>query len=144
MATVISIQIWVIFNKCFADDYHPVSWNLDDLIPIYKSEPEDNISSFRPISILSSLSNNCEKITKDKLFKFTSPYIIPAPQAFLTNSFSLKISVHVMRSPSNVCQISHRQILYMLMYPRSLIQSPIIICCTNYQMGTILMDLSFH
>jgi hypothetical protein len=59
-----------LINQTMAQGYFPNSLKVAKVIPIYKSGPKDNISNYRPISILNSFSKIYEKIIQIRLDSF--------------------------------------------------------------------------
>ena len=65
------VQITYIINACFKLSYFPLCWKTGNVVPILKpgknkSEP----SSYRPISLLATMSKLAEKIIQQRLNKF--------------------------------------------------------------------------
>ena len=71
-----------IFNACLKLNYFPCAWKIAKTIPILKpSKPSDSPLSYRPISLLSSISKILEKIIKEKLNNFIiANSILPSQQ----------------------------------------------------------------
>lgn len=71
-----------ILNACLQLCYFPRVWKKAKTIPILKpNKPPEYSSSYRPISLISSLSKILEKILKDKLTHFVNDNdILPAQQ----------------------------------------------------------------
>ena len=71
-----------IFNACLKLCYFPCSWKISKTIPILKSnKPVESPLSYRPISLLSSISKILERIIKEKLTKFIDANnILPSQQ----------------------------------------------------------------
>ena len=62
-----------IFNKCLQIGYFPTNWKLGKVIPILKPQKDPTSpKSYRPISLLSSLSKLFEKVIYSRLLQFTS------------------------------------------------------------------------
>jgi len=59
-----------LINQTLVQGYFPKSLKVAKVIPIYKSGPKDNISNYRPISILNSFSKIYEKIIQIRLDSF--------------------------------------------------------------------------
>ena len=59
-----------LFNNLFEVGHFPHLWKLAHVTPIYKrSGPKTDKSSFRPISILPTLSKLCESIIHERILK---------------------------------------------------------------------------
>ena len=71
-----------IINSCLKLQYFPEAWKTAKVIPIFKPGKDPSLSeSYRPISLLSSLSKILEKIVKIKLCDFIDENnILPAEQ----------------------------------------------------------------
>lgn len=71
-----------IFNPCLKLQYFPMSWKSAKVIPIQKpGKPFNNPNSYRPISLLSSISKLFEKIIKINIDKHLSgSNILPKEQ----------------------------------------------------------------
>lgn len=71
-----------IFNSCIKLQYYPTPWKAARVVPIHKpGKPPDDPGSYRPISLLSSVSKIFEKIIKSILDKYLeSNNIIPREQ----------------------------------------------------------------
>lgn len=62
-----------IFNKCLQLGYFPTNWKLGKVIPILKPQKDPTSpTSYRPISLLSSLSKLFEKVIYSRLLDFTN------------------------------------------------------------------------
>lgn len=72
----------IIINSCLKLNYFPKIWKHSKIIPIRKpNKPPDCPISYRPISLLSSLSKILEKIIKEKLIDFIdAESILPSQQ----------------------------------------------------------------
>ena len=71
-----------IFNACLKLSYFPNQWKKSKIIAIPKpNKPAESPQSYRPISLLSSLSKLLEKILKEKLLDFIETNeILPCQQ----------------------------------------------------------------
>lgn len=77
------LYITNIFNACYKIGYFPKNWKLSKVIPIKKpSKPPDSPRSYRPISLLSSLSKILEKLIKEDINNFMVAQNILPPQQF--------------------------------------------------------------
>lgn len=59
-----------IFQKCLAEGTFPTCLKKAVIVPVYKSGSKDQITNYRPISILPSISKILEKIINDRLIKY--------------------------------------------------------------------------
>ena len=70
IATPISFSLSRLFNNLFEIGHFPHIWKIAHVTAVYKrSGPKTDKSSFRPISILPTLSKICESIMHDRLLK---------------------------------------------------------------------------
>ena len=70
ISTPISFSMSRLFNNLFEVGHFPHLWKLAHVTPIYKrSGPKTDKSSFRPISILPTLSKLCESIIHERILK---------------------------------------------------------------------------
>lgn len=71
-----------IVNSCLVLQYFPKNWKTAKIVPVAKpNKPMNSMGSYRPISLLSSLSKILEKILKIRLLKFLEQNrIIPLNQ----------------------------------------------------------------
>jgi hypothetical protein len=82
-ADSIHIPLCKLFNRFFASGSFPLDWKRALVTPILKSGPKEEVSNYRPISILPVLSILFERIIHDRLLSFTIPYISPHQHGFL-------------------------------------------------------------
>lgn len=72
-----------LINACFKLNYFPKMWKKSKIVPIKKpKKPPDIPTSYRPISLLSSVSKVLEKVIKEKLTDFIESNNILPPQQF--------------------------------------------------------------
>ena len=57
-------------NKSICEGIFPYILKIAKAIPIYKSNEKCNVSNYRPISLLSSISNILEKVMHNRLYSF--------------------------------------------------------------------------
>ena len=70
IATPISFSLSRLFNNLFKIGHFPNIWKIAHITAVYKrSGPKTDKSSFRPISILPTLSKICESVMHDRLLK---------------------------------------------------------------------------
>ena len=70
IATPISFSLSRLLNNLFEIGHFPNSWKLAHITAVYKrSGPKTDKSSFRPISILPTLSKICESVIHDRMLK---------------------------------------------------------------------------
>jgi len=59
-----------VFNKCFEDGHVPKLFKIAIVVPVFKSGDREDISNYRPISLVSNLCKLFEKLIKARLTKF--------------------------------------------------------------------------
>ena len=70
ISSQISYSLSKLFNNLFEIGHFPEIWKLAHITAVYKrSGPKNSKTSFRPISILPTLSKVCESIIHDRLLK---------------------------------------------------------------------------
>ena len=58
----------ILFNNMFVAGYYPDEWKIGSVAPVYKrSGPKITKESYRPISLLPTISKICESIMHDRL-----------------------------------------------------------------------------
>jgi hypothetical protein len=67
---VIMPFIQFIINSCITKSIFPKPWKISKIIPCPKNSKPSQISDYRPISILSSLSKVCETVLKFQLIEY--------------------------------------------------------------------------
>ena len=60
----------VIFNKCLKLGYYPQSMKIARVVPIHKEGDIDNVSNYRPISILTQFNRIFERILSKRFLSF--------------------------------------------------------------------------
>ena len=63
----VSTRISILINKSLETGVFPDSLKLAKVIPIYKAKARENLSNYRPISLLPSISKLLEKIVHKRL-----------------------------------------------------------------------------
>ena len=66
----VSTPISILINKSLETGVFPDSLKLAKVIPIYKAKTRENLSNYRPISLLPSISKLLEKIVHKRLYFF--------------------------------------------------------------------------
>ena len=70
ISTPISFPFSRLLNNIFEEGHFPTNWKIAHVTAVYKrSGPKTDKSSFRPISILPTLSKICESVIHDRLFR---------------------------------------------------------------------------
>ena len=104
ISTQISYSLSRLYNNLFEKGHFPKIWKIAHISAIYKrSGPKNSKSSFRPISILPTLSKVCESVIHERLLSHCSYYdIISERQAAYLRGDStitqLSYIIHYIRS----------------------------------------------
>ena len=75
-AEVLAPFLSVYFGFCFELDFFPSTFKTAKVVPIFKSGNKHLVQNYRPISLLSCLSEVLEKLTKSRLLKFLTKHKI--------------------------------------------------------------------
>ena len=67
---IIAFYLTVIVNTSIVTNAYPELWKIPHVIPVYKSGDTDDVSNYRPISLLPILSKVLEKIIANQLNEF--------------------------------------------------------------------------
>lgn len=78
-----------IFNKCLSSGVFPACLKKAIVVPVYKSGSKDQVTNYRPISLLSSISKILEKIINKRLVNYLEDKLILSRTQF---GFRPKIS----------------------------------------------------
>ena len=77
------VQIYYIIKSCLHISYFPDSWKTAKIIPVPKpGKSKNSLHSYRPISLLNSLSKVFEKVILIQLLKHLNKHNILIPQQF--------------------------------------------------------------
>lgn len=71
-----------IFNKCLNTGVFPKCLKKAVVVPIYKSGSKDQVTNYRPISLLPSMSKILEKIINNRLYKYLEDKSILSKRQF--------------------------------------------------------------
>ena len=69
-ADILAYPLTDLFNYCISFGIFPQQLKIAKVIPIYKSGPLDNTGNYRPISLLTNLSKNFERLLHKRLVSF--------------------------------------------------------------------------
>ena len=72
----LSLPLTILFNFCEENGIFPDSLKISKVIPIYKSGPKENMSNYRPISLLPVLSKVFENLIYNRIFSFLKKHNI--------------------------------------------------------------------
>lgn len=67
-AEAIATPLVLIFNRCLSEGYCPDIWKTAIIVPVPKKGLKTNITNYRPISILNTLSKLLERVVHDHLY----------------------------------------------------------------------------
>jgi hypothetical protein len=82
--SVLSPTLAVLFNNCIYGGVFPDVLKIGREIPLFKTGDKDNLSNYRPISLLTVISKIFEKLIHKRLVKF-----LDAHQAIYRKQFCL-------------------------------------------------------
>ena len=92
---VLALPLSVMINHCIALSSFPNQLKLAKVMPVYKSGSSVNIQSYRPISLLPSLSKIFERVILNRLVSFLErnsliilKQFVFSPQSFYYSSYS--------------------------------------------------------
>ena len=85
---VIAPVLTVMFNKCMSQGKMPNFWKSSIVIPIYKQGPRENVTNYRPISLLSCPSKILERLVHNRVLShlLENDLIAPEQCGFLKGS----------------------------------------------------------
>ena len=86
-AKVIAAPLAQLFNDTFLLGIFPASLKIAKIVPIYKSGDKSDVSNYRPISILSPISKNLEKLIHVRSINFFNKHsvLLPTQYGFRAN-----------------------------------------------------------
>ena len=67
---LLAIPLHLIFNRCLAEGYFPLSWKKANVQPVHKKNSRQLKSNYRPISLLPICSKIFEKVLFDQIYTF--------------------------------------------------------------------------
>lgn len=93
----LTIYFTYIINKCLINGIFPEVWKRANVLPIPKNDNPTELSQFRPISILPTLSKVLERIVADQLNKYLiSKSLLPSIQSgFRANHSTTTALAHI-------------------------------------------------
>ena len=81
---IFSQILFIIFEKSIAEGSFPEEWKTSFILPIFKSGDKNDISNYRPISILSVIPKLFESIITDKLKNLFYPFLSTRQFGFMS------------------------------------------------------------
>lgn len=79
----------ILFGQSLTQMTYPNLWKISHLTPIYKSGDTSNIENYRPISVLSAISKNFDKILHNHIRSKTSHILSPHQHGFRAGKSTL-------------------------------------------------------
>jgi hypothetical protein len=76
-ATALTYPLYLIFNKSLSTGMFPDFWKIANITPIHKNGCIFDVTNYRPISLLCTVSKVLESIVTDTLFETFKGVIIP-------------------------------------------------------------------
>lgn len=105
----LSLPLFIIYNKCLSHGVFPDVWKRANIVPIHKSGPKSDVTTYRPISLLSTLSKLFEKLVHNEIYPVLRRVILDEQHGFVRNrscvSNLLIFSSHLFESIDNGQQI---------------------------------------
>ena len=90
-STAICGPLLYLFTQCLAQHTIPSEWRIHSITPIHKSGDRNNISNYRPISLLSYTSKLLERINYNKSIDFITNTVVSNHQfGFLKHHSSIQ------------------------------------------------------
>ena len=87
----------VAINKSIEENIFPDSAKIASVIPLDKGKPNKNeISNYRPVSVLNTFSKFYEKVIKNQLRRFMKEYFSPLISAYRTNYSSQHVIIRLL------------------------------------------------
>ena len=87
----------VAINKSIEENIFPDSAKIASVIPLDKGKPNKNeISNYRPVSVLNTFSKFYEKVIKKQLVRFMEEYFSPFMSAYRTNYISQHVIIRLL------------------------------------------------
>ena len=77
--------ITLLFKKSLQSSHIPSEWKIHIITPIPKAGDPTNISNYRPIALLCSVSKVLETIVYDQIYKYALPFLSPNQSGFIKN-----------------------------------------------------------
>ena len=98
---IIALPLSLILNCCITAGIFPSKLKLAKVVPVYKKGPTDQLTNYRPISLLPSLSKVFERIIRNRLLSFFTCMntIVPSQYGFRHN----RSTIHAMLDLITTC-----------------------------------------
>ena len=70
LAPSLTVPLTILFNRCLSEGQFPRTLKLGKVIPIYKKDDKHQMTNYRPITLLPSLSKILEKLIAHRIMNF--------------------------------------------------------------------------
>jgi hypothetical protein len=81
----IAVPLSILINKSLSTGIFPDALKIAKVIPIYKAKDKDNVTNYRPISLLSAVSKVIEKVVHKRLY-----YFLESNDKFYENQYGFR------------------------------------------------------
>lgn len=75
--------LFILYNKCLASGVFPDVWKRANIVPIHKGGSKSDVSTYRPISLLSGLSKLFERLVHNEIYPFIHRVILKEQHGFI-------------------------------------------------------------
>lgn len=79
----LSLPLCILFNKSLAESKFPSKWKAGFVSPIFKEGDKNNVTNYRPVSILCAISKVFERLVFNKLFESVRSNIHHSQHGFI-------------------------------------------------------------
>ena len=79
----LSFHVYKLFQSILHSGIYPEEWKIAEITPVFKSGKKQDVTCYRPISLLSKLSLSFERVFFMKLYKFIAPKLSTRQFGFL-------------------------------------------------------------
>ena len=79
----ISFHVYKLFQSILHSSIYPEEWKIAEITPVFKSGKKQDVTCYRPISLLSKLSLSFERVIFKKLYTFIAPKLSTRQFGFL-------------------------------------------------------------
>ena len=79
----LSFHVYKLFQSILHSGIYPEEWKIAKITPVFKSGKKQDVTCYRPISLLSKLSLSFERVIFKKLYKFIAPKLSTRQFGFL-------------------------------------------------------------
>ena len=79
----LNFHVYKLFQSILQSGIYPEEWKIAEFTPVIKSGKKQDVTCYRPISLLSKLSLSFERVVFEKLYKFIAPKLSTRQFGFL-------------------------------------------------------------